>query len=170
MVATADGDLLLVNYNGELLERIESSPTGHRILSMTTFQRGVIVGGENGKIWIYESVQVEGQCPLRLLHFNDKITLTTEGEKAIAESDQEKKACITSLAVNKSEDCLYLMTDTKQLMHVNNINLDGSENDRFMFQYVSNAFHSGEIRGLDVCLRKQLIVTCSDTMINIWNY
>jgi WD40 repeat protein len=84
--------------------------------------------------------------------------------------DQERHAKITSLAINKQEDCLYVMTDTKQLLYVNNINLDGSENEEFNFQYVSSPFHSSEIRGLDVCLRKQLIVTCSHKMINIWNY
>lgn len=47
IMATEEGDLLLLNYSGELLERIETSP-GDRIVAMTEFSRGVIVGGENG--------------------------------------------------------------------------------------------------------------------------
>ena len=32
-------------------------------------------------------------------------------------------------------------------------------------------FHKGEITGLDVCIRKHLIVTCSrDNTVNIWDY
>ena len=63
------------------------------------------------------------------------------------------------------------MTDTKQFMKVCNINLDGSDHeDAFNFEYVHAAFHSSAITGMDVCLRKQLIVTCSVGTINIWNY
>jgi hypothetical protein len=62
------------------------------------------------------------------------------------------------------------MTDTKQLLEVPNINLDGTEVDPFLFQYTIAPFHSSQITGMDVCLRKQLIVTCSAKMINIWNY
>lgn len=107
---------------------------------------------------------------MRLLHYNKGIVLPEETDSNIADKDQEKDASITSLALNKSEDCLYLMTDTKQLLSVNNISLDSSENENFNFQYICAPFHSSEITGLDVCLRKQLIVTCSEKMINIWNY
>ena len=65
------------------------------------------------------------------------------------------------MALNKQEDKFYLMTDTRQLLLVPNINLDGSESEPFQFKYLIAAFHSSEIRGMDVCLRKQLIVTCS---------
>lgn len=54
-MATEEGDLLLLNYSGELIERIETSPCD-RIVAMTEFSRGVIVGGENGQIWIYEYI------------------------------------------------------------------------------------------------------------------
>lgn len=38
-------------------------------------------------------------------------------------------------------------------------------------EYVHCSFHSKEVTGLDVCIRKQLIVTCSlDKSIRIWNY
>jgi hypothetical protein len=59
-----------------------------------------------------------------------------EAGPIVADTEQEKKASITSLAINlklKQEDCIYLMTDTKQLLSVNNINLDGSDNEEFIF-------------------------------------
>jgi len=37
-------------------------------------------------------------------------------------------------------------------------------------EFVHSQFHKGPITGLDVCLRKQLIVTCEAKTINIWNY
>jgi len=39
------------------------------------------------------------------------------------------------------------------------------------FDYLQGQFHRSEITGLDVCLRKSLIVTCSkDKTVNIWDY
>ena len=39
------------------------------------------------------------------------------------------------------------------------------------FDYVQGLFHKNEITGLDVCIRKQLIVTCSrDKTVNILDY
>ena len=39
------------------------------------------------------------------------------------------------------------------------------------FSYVMGPFHRDEITGLDVCIRKELIATCSkDKYISIWNY
>ena len=39
------------------------------------------------------------------------------------------------------------------------------------FDYIQGPFHKAEITGLDTCVRKQLIVTCSrDKTVSIWNY
>ena len=39
------------------------------------------------------------------------------------------------------------------------------------FSYVMGPFHRDEITGLDVCIRKELIATCSkDKSVSIWNY
>jgi cilia- and flagella-associated protein 57 len=141
-----------------------------RIISMTASSRGIIVGGEEGKIWVYESVTSEHVSPLRLTHTNHEIKFENEKDPILADNTQEKNARITSLALSKSEDRLYLMTDTRQLIQVQNISLDGSDVENFQFRYMISPFHSSAITGLDVCLRKQLIVTCSAQMINVWNY
>lgn len=100
---------------------------------MYAYSRGIIVAGERGQIWIYEQVQSEHLPPLRLLHANEKITLPNETDSNIACPDQESNANITSLALNKSEDYLYLMTSTNQILKVKDINLDGTESENFIF-------------------------------------
>lgn len=38
------------------------------------------------------------------------------------------------------------------------------------FDYLSHPFHAGPITGLDTCVRKQMIATCStDMSVRIWN-
>ena len=53
-----------------------------------------------------------------------------------------------------------------------NVSLDGSEIEKGgrIFQHVHEHFHSEPITGMDICLRKQLVVTCSKKYIKIWNY
>jgi len=51
-----------------------------------------------------------------------------------------------------------------------NIALDGTD-DAPKFDYVICNFHSDVVTGLDLCIRKTLIVTCSkDKTVRIWNY
>lgn len=51
-----------------------------------------------------------------------------------------------------------------------NVALDGSEPEEVNFEYVHEQYHNGPVCGMDICLRKQLIVTASDEYIKIWNY
>lgn len=90
------------------------------------------------------------------------------GEDVCNEPATEMKN-ITSLAVGTTEDVLYFMTENNQLMKVN-IALDGTECEETNFEYVHEPFHEQAITGMDVCLRKQLVVTCSNKYIKIWNY
>lgn len=78
---------------------------------------------------------------------------------------------INAMALVTTEDLLYMVTDTNQLLKVQ-INLDGSlEEVKANFEYVICQFHSKAITGLDTCIRKELVVTCSrDKTIRVWSY
>jgi len=63
-----------------------------------------------------------------------------------------------------------MLTASNQFMKVN-VALDGTDLDQSKFEHVHCPFHKKEITGLDVCIRKQLIVTCSrDRHVSVWNY
>ena len=64
---------------------------------------------------------------------------------------------------------LYYIDKTNQLLKVP-IQLDNTEIETTTSEYVHSSFHTYEVTGMDICLRKQLIVTCSKRMVNIWNY
>jgi WD40 repeat protein len=76
---------------------------------------------------------------------------------------------ITSMSLSSTEDTLFLITENNQLLK-SNIALDGTEEEQ-KSDYVICSFHQSAITGMDTCIRKQLIVTCSkDKTIRIWNY
>ncbi len=68
------------------------------------------------------------------------------------------------LVVTISSNLIYsikLKTDNTQFI---------SEHEQ-LFEQVSLPFHSGIINGMDICVRKPLIVTCgADKFIRVWNY
>ena len=45
-----------------------------------------------------------------------------------------------------------------------------TESSDQMSEYVIGPFHHEEITGMDTCLRKELVVTCSKSYIMLWNY
>lgn len=57
---------------------------------------------------------------------------------------------ITSMALNQTEDMLYFITKTGQLMKVN-VALDGTDPEETNFSYVHEQFHEGPITGMDIC-------------------
>jgi hypothetical protein len=89
-------------------------------VSLCAFQRGIVVGGDEGDIWTFESQQSENN-PLRLMQ---EQVGQKHSEKGMAPTDE-----ITSMVLSKGEDCLYLITGMNQLMQINNIALDGSDSD-----------------------------------------
>ena len=73
------------------------------------------------------------------------------------------------MVINMTEDILYFIDDCNQLLKVN-LALDGTDVESTKSEYVHGPFHEDELTGMDICLRKQLIVTCSKEYIIIWNW
>ena len=78
------------------------------------------------------------------------------------------------MVTNSEETCIYVLTQQGQVIFCETkIEEFGDEEkpvETLPFNYLISQFHREEITGLDVCIRKQLIATCSrDKTINIWN-
>lgn len=73
------------------------------------------------------------------------------------------------MAFNNSEDLIIFSTENNQLMKAK-VNLE-RPGDESKYLFASYSFHSKVIKGLDICIKKQLIATCSeDKTVRIWNY
>lgn len=65
------------------------------------------------------------------------------------------------MVLSPNEDILYYVTRSNQLLRVP-ISFEGPSADtQAMEEAVHSPFHQSAITGMDVCLRKQLIVTTS---------
>ena len=73
------------------------------------------------------------------------------------------------MVINATEDIIYYIDHKNQLLKVN-IALDGTDVESTKSEYVHGPFHHEEVTGMDICLRKQLVVSCSASYIFIWNW
>lgn len=73
------------------------------------------------------------------------------------------------MALSPKLDTLLFSTDANQIIRVQ-VNLERpSEVDQY--QHMISSFHSNSIMGLAVCIKKQIIATCSnDRTVRIWSY
>ena len=73
------------------------------------------------------------------------------------------------MALSQTEDKLILSTENNQLMKCN-INLERASDETF-YEFLIYPFHSKAIRGIDCCIKKRLVATCSeDKSVRIWDY
>lgn len=76
---------------------------------------------------------------------------------------------IRALALSSTEDVLVFTTENNQIMKVN-VNLERPSEDA-KYEYLIYPYHSRAIHGMDVCIKKNLVGTCSiDKSVRIWNY
>jgi cilia- and flagella-associated protein 57 len=76
---------------------------------------------------------------------------------------------VTHMALSPKEDTIVFTMSSNQIFKVP-INLDRPGDDH-TYEYLICAFHSHPIFGMDVCLKKQIIATCSsDRTVRVWNY
>ena len=77
---------------------------------------------------------------------------------------------ITNMCLSPREDLLLFSTDSNQIISVK-INLDKPTDELMPYDYLVTSFHSKSIHGLDICIKKQIIATCSnDRSVRIWSY
>jgi WD40 repeat protein len=79
------------------------------------------------------------------------------------------KSSIVSMTLSSNENNLIFTTESNQILRTE-INVDRKCDDS-KYDFLIFPFHSGTINGLDVCLKKTLIASCSsDNTVRIWNY
>ena len=68
------------------------------------------------------------------------------------------------------EDRIVFTTSSSQLFQILNFNSE-RPNEENKYEHVISSFHSKQILGLDVCIKKELVATCSsDRTVRLWSY
>jgi len=154
MVAgTSTGNLLFFE-NEMFRSTLKSSPqNGKSIESIAAFSKGFVIGCDEGALKLYKDDPADNYKLSR--------SFTVAG-------NSQKIKCIN---ISPSEDNLTLTTENCQVFLLKLFDTDVLKSEDMKFEPLSELFHSDQILGLDVCIRKPLVVTCGlDKSVRVWNY
>ena len=77
---------------------------------------------------------------------------------------------IKAIDLSSGEDTLIFTTENNQIFKMA-ISLLDNKNVEAVYEYLVHPFHSRPISGMDVCIKKNLIATCSsDKTVKIWSW
>lgn len=167
IVCTDQGEIMLLDSEGLYRMQLESPGDGFHIECVQTFSKGFIIGGDSGQIYIYEKSEEPknpyNSSPL-LAQQSDKND-KTEYHELIAGVMSSRIKCMT---LSASDDLIAFTTENNQIMKAA-FSIDRA-NDDCKYEFAVFPFHSRAIQGMDICIKKNLIATCSiDKTVRIWN-
>ena len=178
LVACADSGDLLVFDQGELKQHIElkqqlavGGPT--KLLCLCAFARGFIAAGARGRLCVFESRDEKEGYQLTYTFSCTQATTVAVGAVGAAPGDRTSTPLdITSLCISPSEENLVCACSPAQVATFPLANIDILQPGESHFHFLGGGgFHHMAITGLDCCIRKPLLVTCSaDRSLRIWNY
>ena len=162
LLGTELGEVYVLDYdrNWEPI-RVLNCPEGVGATSIAAYNNGkaFAVGGTQGTVAFFAAQDNEKE-PYRMVR-----SVQIKGETG----------SVRAISVSPSEESLVLSTSTNQLWVLEFSNAElASKADEAPSKLLVAAFHSGEVTGLDTCVRKPLLVSCSgtpeDSSIKMWNY
>lgn len=152
LVGTDSGELILVE-NGEVKASLVTTTEGSSIESINGYSKGFVCGRDHGMLSVYEK-------------FDEK---DYKISKTFTIDNNPFK--VKNLAISPSEETVVCTLENNQMFMLGLSNSDLLKPDDPSFELLSQSFHSQAITGVDVCIRKPLVVTCSaDKSVRVWNY
>nr|PNR46824.1 hypothetical protein PHYPA_013944 [Physcomitrium patens] len=153
--ALDSGELLYVNH-GEVIAKIPMQESGDEVCIVQTilpYSKGFICG-ENGKVSVYDY---------------DKDHKTYKKVRSI--KVEETNARVHGLALSSEEDVLICLLSTNRLIHLCFDEIDTMSADTVSKKVQAQSYHQAFITGMDTCLLKPFVVTCSkDNSVRVWNF
>ncbi|XP_028666683.1 cilia- and flagella-associated protein 57 [Erpetoichthys calabaricus] len=142
---------------------IEQSIAAPRITAVATYSKGFACSAGLGTVCVFEKTEEKDN------YRRAREIQIPQDQHSYEPSNAEHQEILT-LCISPSEETLLASTDHCQLY---SIALSSAEikGEQAQFEFLSYCFHSGVITGLDGCIRKPLIATCSlDRSVRIWNF
>ena len=170
LVCTNDGEILICSHNGEYKSYFLGSPVPKSIATCLSHDSGFVIATEDNLMLIV--TEDDDRTPLRMVGSFSIQIRTLNSTNSTQLTPLGKDESIICLATNMNEDQIFAITNSGQLIECRvDLRDDHDLQKDPEFEYVICPFHKSEVTGLDVCIRKQLIATCSkDKTVCIWNY
>ncbi|ORZ30369.1 WD40-repeat-containing domain protein [Catenaria anguillulae PL171] len=156
LASSTDGHLILFE-NGEPKVDVVNThgPSGlHRdAFVILPTSRGFICGCQAGVLTVYDKT--------------DEASYRKAREYSLPE---DQASDVTNMALTPNEETLLITVRSSQMYSIA-IGAGEVKLDDVRFESFAQPFHASAITGMDTCVRKPLVVTCSaDRSVRVWNY
>lgn len=142
----------------------EFSGDGACITSIIAYSKGLACSGGKGTVHLFEKTEDKES-------YRKSREIKTPKNAIGADPTRTEGYDVKTLTVSPSEETLIASTTNNQLYCIALSATDLGKGDQATFESLSQPFHFSIITGLDICIRKPLIATCSmDRSVRIWNY
>lgn len=156
LVGTDNGEILVIE-SGELRATLGPGD-GQAIEVIAPFSKGFLAGTSGGTLSVYER-QDNDKEPFRRTRSFVLPNAGAEGTK------------IKNLGLSPNEDTLLCSTDGNQIYVMALANQELMKAEEVNFELLASPFHAAAVTGLDTCVRRCLVATCSaDHTVRLWNY
>lgn len=176
VLCTDDGKLYAADHNGEIKwESAVVHPTTQKpriIAAISAFSKGFIIGCSGGLVCVFEKIDEMGtggmQAAARVI--NDQASISKDGYKKVRDIYvTDDQTTINNITLAPNEDSLLFTSENCQMYFCAVSNSEKTEEVKL--DPFGSPSHHAAITGMDTCVRKPLIVTCStDRSVRVWNY
>jgi len=173
LVGTDNGDILVFE-NAEFRGVLESSPAGGKSIDcIAAYSKGFVIGMDEGYIMTFERDEKEIYKFSKSFQIDGNFVRVTSlaispSEEHVVATLENNQAYLLSLSPHHHPSELMKSGSAGNATSTNG---DSSVSGEMNFEPLAMPFHHMSITGLDVCIRKPLVVTCGmDRSVRIWNY
>ena len=163
IIGTETGELLLVEAFECKPGPLPHSPTDGNSINFVAAMangKGFVCGGDGGAVHFFERV-------------DDRDTEKEYYRKVKSHKLDNVNSRVMTLAILPSEENVLAATHDNQLLSISmsQSEMKTADGESSGIVPAAQLFHSSMVVGLDTCLRKPLVATCSqDRSVRVWNY
>ncbi|XP_074859320.1 cilia- and flagella-associated protein 57 [Carettochelys insculpta] len=135
-----------------------------QVSAIAAYSKGFACSAGPGVVLLFEKTEEkEG--------YRENREIRIPQDQLSSDPNQSDKQEVTCMCFSPSEEMLLISTNKNQLYIFTMSSADIIKGEPAHFEYLHFPLHSAAITGLDTCIRKPLIATCSlDRSVRIWNY
>ncbi|XP_060235695.1 cilia- and flagella-associated protein 57 [Meriones unguiculatus] len=135
-----------------------------QVFAIAAYSKGFACSAGPGRVLLFEKVEDKD-------FYRESREIRIPMDPQSNDPSQSDKQDVLCLCFSPSEETLIASTNRNQLYTITMSLTEISKGEPAQFEYLLYPMHSAAITGLDTCVRKPLIATCSlDRSIRIWNY
>ncbi|XP_011972224.2 cilia- and flagella-associated protein 57 isoform X2 [Ovis aries] len=152
------------SYEQVMMTSSHSQLSLPQVFAIAAYSKGFACSAGPGRVLLFEKMEDKE-------FYRESREIRIPVDPQSNDPSQSDKQDVLCMCFSPSEETLIASTSKSQLYSITMSLTEISKGEPAHFEYLMYPLHSASITGLDTCIRKPLIATCSvDRSVRLWNY